>query len=193
MRIAITGGPADGKSTILSALSEQGYVCASADDVVRELQTSADYLRTVEAIFGPEATGAGSLNRKYLRGRILTDPSARRELNRITHRAALDALLDRLPEAPSPSFAEVPLLIETACQGAFDEVWVCDAGDEERRRRLLERHGGDARAVDLALRVQLPTEVKAAFADRILRTNQPMPAVKLLAIQLASSLARKLR
>lgn len=190
MRIAITGGPADGKSTVLSALSERGYACVSADDVVREVQASVDYLRTVGEVFGPEATAGGSLNRDFVRGQILTDPSLRRALNRITHRAALDALLDRLADASSPAFAEVPLLIETSCQGSFDEVWVCDAGEEERRRRLLERHVGDARSVDLALQVQLPTEVKAAFADRILRTNQPMPAVKLLAIQLASSLAR---
>jgi dephospho-CoA kinase len=75
------------------------------------------------------------------------------------------------------AFAEVPLLIETATQGWFDEVWVVSAGVEEQRRRLVERLGNEADA-DALLSTQLPTEAKIPFADRVVRTNMPLETVK---------------
>jgi dephospho-CoA kinase len=76
------------------------------------------------------------------------------------------------------TFAEVPLLIETATQGKFDEVWVVCAGKDLQLGRLKERLGSQEQAEEM-LATQIPTEAKLAFADRVVRTNEPLEAVRI--------------
>jgi dephospho-CoA kinase len=101
-------------------------------------------------------------------------------------------LLSKSVGVPSPVFIEVPLLIETATHQWFDEVWVCDAGDEARWRRLLDRLGGDQESARRLLATQLPTKAKIPFADRIIRTDRPFESVMILTAKLAGEVARRL-
>jgi dephospho-CoA kinase len=50
----------------------------------------------------------------------------------------------------------VPLLFATEFLAEVDEVWVVRAPEEERRRRLLERHGGDKAEVERRLGLRWP-------------------------------------
>ena len=72
----------------------------------------------------------------------------------------------------------MPLLIETATQGLFDQVWVVVAGAEIQKKRLVERVGSEEIAERL-IALQLPTEVKIAFANQIQRTDLPFDTVRL--------------
>ncbi len=167
-RIAITGGIAEGKTTVLGYLSEMGIPTASADDVAAEV--FAD--KATQARIAEVAGLSMPLDRARLRARIAADPFARRNLNRLLH----PLILDRLRKE-SAHFFEVPLLVETCLQREFDEIWVVTCGRAEQRRRLAERLGSELE-VDAALSTQLPTEVKLCFADVVLRTNQAEPTVK---------------
>lgn len=189
MRVAITGGVCDGKTTVLAALGQAGHATISADDVVRRLYSTPSFLDKLSRQLGDQAIVGGRFCREWVRDSALRDPSFRRRLNRLVHpqvareiREELNAFGSRLV------FVEVPLLIEAAMQGQFDRVWVVDAGRAERRRRLLERLNGDEEAAMAVLRTQLPTEAKIAFADRILRTDCSLATVKILAAKLATEL-----
>lgn len=177
MRVAITGGIADGKSTVCGMLEEMGYPVVSADAIVRELHEDPEILERIGEEVGMEFVAAGKLNKPALRAAIGRDNSLRKKLNGILHGPTMRKLVERT-ETDGIAFAEVPLLIETATQGWFDEVWVVEAGREEQLRRLTERLG-DGVAAQAMLGTQLPTVAKIPFADRVIRTNEPLDAVRL--------------
>lgn len=167
-RIGITGGIAEGKTTVLGYLREMGIPTASADDIAAEVFAN----KATQAKIADVAELPMPLDRAQLRARIAEDPLARRNLNRLLH----PLILERMRK-DSAQFFEVPLLVETCLQREFDEIWVVTCGRAEQRRRLAERLGSDLEVV-AALSTQLPTEVKLCFADVVLRTNQAEPTVK---------------
>jgi dephospho-CoA kinase len=176
VRIAITGGIADGKSTVCSVLSDLGFEVVSADDIVGALYSESAIVERVEADLGASFVVEGQIRRDLLRGVIAESADARERANAIFHPAVMRQIL-RDTETEDVAFAEIPLLIETATQGWFDEVWVVTAGATEQRKRLVERLKSE-RDADAMLSTQLPTAAKIPFADRVIRTNKPLDTVK---------------
>lgn len=142
-----------------------------ADAVVRDLYEDESVLGEVESAFGEAAVSFGKIERAWLRGVVFSDAKSRRKLNKILHPRVIGAIVNWSPEGAVTSFAEVPLVIETAAHGLFDRVWVVSAGYEEQLRRVAERFGGDRASAERLLQTQLPTEVISVFADEIFRSN----------------------
>ena len=167
LQIALTGGIAEGKTTVLRALSEFGVRTASADEIAREVMDDPLVSQEVALKMGL----AEPIDRERLGREIAADTAKRRALNSILH----PEILARMIEARA-DVIEVPLLIETCLQGAFSRTWVVTCGPQEQLKRLTERLGdeGEARR---RLAQQLPTSVKCAFADRIIRTDRPIESV----------------
>lgn len=177
MRVAITGGIADGKSTVCSMLAELGFLVVSADEIVADLHRSSEILERIRSEIGEEFVADGTLDREALRTAISEGPEVRAKLNSIMHPPVMEEIMAST-DTEGVAFAELPLLIETATQGWFDEVWVVAAGVAVQRERLAERLGS-IEAADRMLGTQLPTSAKIPFADRVVRTNEPLETVKL--------------
>lgn len=169
MKLALTGGIAEGKSTVLGYIAELGLETISSDEIAREIFASSDVQSELASFFGIEPP----VSRELVRERAFKSEEVRRHLNRITH----PRIVGRLRQHTSGIF-EVPLLIESCLQGEFDRIWVVTAGPDEQLRRLLDRTGdlGESRRM---LASQIPTRAKCAFADRIVRTNVNPDAVRL--------------
>jgi dephospho-CoA kinase len=167
MKIAITGGIATGKSTVLRALAEMGHSVASADDIARQLFGLPEFQSDLGRILGLSLP----IDASAVRAGIGSDPQARRAVNRLFH----SAVLTKLFESPAV-FCEIPLLIEVCAQEWFDQIWVVDCAPQVQMDRLKARYGPD---VDIAgiLESQFPSSVKVAFADRIIRTDDPSQPV----------------
>jgi len=165
---AITGGIAEGKSTVLSVLSELGFRTASADDIARQVFFDVDINRKLSEIFGL----SGPIEPAQLRDGLAAGDSVRRAVNRVMHPRIVDMISNSRSD-----FVEVPLLIETCLQGSFQEVWVVTCGAAEQQRRLRLRYGEEFNQ-DVFLGAQLPTEAKLPFSDVLIRTNQPLEAVR---------------
>jgi dephospho-CoA kinase len=163
LNVAITGGIAEGKSTVLGYLRDLGYSVASADEVAREVFESLPVQEKLAEFLGVK----GSVTAADLREHLFENRDLRRKVNGLMH----PLILSRLA-ALNSDFVEIPLLIETCMQGKFRKVWVVTCGQEEQRKRLALRFGKDT-DLDAILSSQLPTEVKCAFADLIVRTNRP--------------------
>ena len=176
MRVAITGGIADGKTTVCALLAEQGLVTVSADEIVAKLYRNPTIVKRIRASFGDGLMVDGGVSRELLQAIVSDSAEARAKLNAIFHPAVMREILLQT-DTDDIAFAEVPLLIETATQGWFDEVWVVTAGAGEQRKRLVKRLGSESEA-DRLLTTQLPTEAKIPFADRVIRTNVPVETVK---------------
>lgn len=181
-RIAITGGVAEGKTTVLQMFAALGATTLSSDTIAATLLLpGTDLWRQVIQEFGQAITTAdGSLSRERLAHLAFHEPSVRRRLNRLTHPAVVHALETQLEAVQNGTplvFVEVPLLIEVALQGWFDGVIVVQATPTLQRQRLLER-GLPNQRVQQILRAQLPTRCKVAFADWVVRTHRALESVQ---------------
>ena len=160
-RIAITGGVAEGKSTILRYIKEKGLPVLSADDIAKEVLSEDKFQKAV-------AEGLNlnlPLNRQDLRLLILEDSAARKKLNHILHPEILKRLL-----ASKISIIEVPLLFEAGVENSFDKIWVVTCGEEEQFRRLNERLKDTVLAKKL-IGTQIPTSEKYKYADLVFDTR----------------------
>ncbi len=188
MRIAITGGICDGKTTVAGYIRDCGFAVLDADIVVREIYAESRVRAKIRKELAEEAVAEGGINRAWLRKAVTESASVRRKLNSIVHRPVIDRVVSWMDGLSGHSFVELPLLIETATQGLFDRVWVVMAGRDEQLRRLSAKLKGNAQLAERLLATQLPTEAKAAFSDRLIRTNQPPETVRVLVTQLVEEL-----
>ena len=160
-RVAVTGGIAEGKSTVLQIAADQGYATVSADAIGREVFAEPETQQSIRKALDLE--------------HIAADRAARARLNEITHPEILARMFAQYPERTIVLF-EVPLLIETCIQRLFDQTWVVTCGKVEQLRRLTERLGDQAQAEAL-IAAQIATRAKFAFADLVIRTDIEMPLV----------------
>jgi dephospho-CoA kinase len=163
LNVAITGGIAEGKSTVLGYLRSMGYKTASADEVARTVFESEHVQDRLAELLG----ASKPVTPPDLREHLWDNSKLRRSVNSLMH----PLILDRL-HAMQADAIEIPLLIETCLQGHFRRVWVVTCGLEEQKSRLQARFGKEAHLGSI-LASQLSSEVKCAFADTIVRTNRP--------------------
>lgn len=173
--VGITGGIGSGKSALASALGGLGVPVVDADEVARRcVAPGTPALAAIAERFGPGVIGPqGALDRAALAAVVFADPSARRDLEAITHpciRAGIDeelAALRARDDAPAVAVVEHPLLVETGAHARVDTVVVVEAPVHERVRRLVEQRGmseADARA---RIAAQADDATRRAVADLI--------------------------
>lgn len=174
--LAITGGIAEGKSTVLGYVRDAGVDVVSADEVARQIWDDPD----THAALSEALEMTPPLSRDTVRELISTDASARRVVNGIMHPRILKAMIDHPAQV-----VEVPLLVEGCLFPLFRRVWVVTCGLELQLERLSDRTG-DRESAKRLVAAQMPTEAKTAFADRIVRTNQPEPSVRAYVLEALS-------
>ena len=157
--IAITGGIAEGKSTVLEVLRKEGLRVLSADQIVRELWNEPATIAEIGDILR-----LNEPTKEAVTERIVKSQDLRHKVNLFFHPLVHLRIVESKADA-----IEIPLLIETCGQGAYESIWVLTCGREEQLRRLADRVGR-ARAYEL-IDLQLPTRAKIPFADEVLRTN----------------------
>ncbi len=146
-RIALTGGIASGKSTVAKLFAALGAVLIDTDQIARDIVAPPSaVLDRIAARFGAEILlPDGSLDRAQMRRLVFAEPSARKDLEAITHPAIHEevARLTRQLGGPYQLIA-VPLLVETGTAALYERVLLVDANPETQRRRLMLRDDVDA-------------------------------------------------
>jgi dephospho-CoA kinase len=178
VRVALTGGIATGKSTVLRAFAARGVPTIDADVLAREaVAPGAPGLTAVVARFGAHVLHAdGSLNRQALAAVVFADPAARIHLEAVIHPAvytAIEKWFAGLPADVPLGVADIPLLFETGHEHDFDRVLVVACPPEEQIRRAMARDRiseADARA---RMAAQWPIDEKVARADDVIWSTGP--------------------
>lgn len=160
MRIAVTGGIASGKSTLLHMLREWGASTASADAIARDALWNPD----VQAQLMQRFSSDEPISPAALRGLMELDDVSRRAVNQIMH-----PVISNEMAASTATIFEVPLLLETCLHVAFDVIWVAFCSRETQTKRLIERYGGIDRMAPISW--QLDSKVPLVFADSVICTE----------------------
>lgn len=149
---------------MLEEFRRLGVKTASADEIGQRVFASDEVQNGLRDLLEIQ----DSVDRALLRQEMAANPGLRRKVNRLMHPKIFDEMMSCEAE-----LIEVPLLIETVLHPFFREVWMVTCGAEEQLKRLTIRLGNVSEA-ESWIQSQLPTSVKIAFADEVLRTNQPL-------------------
>jgi dephospho-CoA kinase len=173
IRLALTGSIGMGKSTVAEMFERAGVPVFDADAEVRKLQGENGEL--IEAI-GERFPGTiedGRLDRQRLARIVLQDPDELAALEAIMHpavQAARERFIAEHGDAPAILF-DIPLLFETAGEGAFDKVIVVSAPAGIQRERVLRRDRMTSENLAAILARQMPDSEKRKRADFVIDTS----------------------
>ena len=177
--VALTGGVASGKSTVLKIFMRLGAFGIDCDVLSREaLRPCTSAWWSVVKAFGKDILRKDlEIDRPKLREIVFSDEEKRRTLERIVHPEVRRMLKERLNAIKTLTEAteergvlvvvDVPLLFEVGMQREFERVIVVYASEAVRLRRLLQR--GFSREIAMKImRAQMPLEEKAKHADFVI-------------------------
>ena len=160
MRIAITGGIASGKSTIVQMLRERGISTLSADALAGDVLWNGD----VQALLKSHFSTDEAISPIVLKGLISQSDENRRAINRILH-----PVISLEIEKATAVAIEIPLLFETCLHISFQSIWVATCSKVTQIARVQQRYGSDGKFDQISW--QLDSKVAVAFADSVIPTD----------------------
>ena len=144
-QVGLTGGIASGKSEVSRLLAERGAIVIDSDVLAREVVArGTDGLAAVVDEFGRGMlTNDGDLDRAALGERVFADAAARQRLEGIIHPRVRARSVEIAKQATSDAVVvhDIPLLIETGQQDAFDVLVVVDVPTDVQIERLQKQRG----------------------------------------------------
>ena len=176
LRIALTGGIATGKSSVLRRLQHHGIPTIDADVLAREVvHPGSPAASAIRDRFGDTLfTEDGQLDRKALGALVFRDAEARLALERIIHPQVYSRItrwFDGLPESTPLAVADIPLLFETGREGDFDAVIVAACEPDAQVARVVQRDGLSEHDARQRLAAQWPIADKVRRADHVIWTD----------------------
>lgn len=194
----LTGGIASGKSSVARTLRALGATVIDADEIARVVvEPGRQAWEEIRALWPQVIAPDGTLDRKKLGDIIFSDPSARAQLNAITHPRIGEESARRMEEAETRGeplvFQEAALLVENGLAEAFDGLIVVTVSPDEQLRRLCVRDQIGEAPARARIAAQLPLSEKVKRATWVIDNSgspeQTAQAVERLYRQLRDSAA----
>jgi dephospho-CoA kinase len=173
--IGLTGGIGMGKSTASACFRRHRVPIFDADQAVHQLQAPGGRaVKPIEAAF-PGTTQGGAVDRDALRGAVLGNPAALRQLERIVHPLVRDAEKHFLAAArragKSLVVLDIPLLLETGGEKRVGLVVVVSAPASVQAARVMRRPGMTRERLAAIRARQTPDAAKRRRADVVIHTG----------------------
>lgn len=166
-KLAVTGGIASGKSTVVSFLEEMGLVSINADQVARGLREDADAMADLSDFLGESRPLTTEMLREALKHQ-----DKRRIVNHFFHGRVWETL-----KGSSAQVVEVPLLCESCLWPFFQNVWTVSCPTEIRLKRLTERLG-ERNSAEKLIEIQAQESTRMALSDLVLNSNTSLEELK---------------
>ncbi|MGR0305502.1 dephospho-CoA kinase [Acinetobacter beijerinckii] len=168
--LGITGGIGSGKSAATQWFESQGITVIDADIVAREVvEPKQPALEKIQQTFGDWVLlEDGGLNRRALREHIFQFPEARQALEKITHPAIRQSIIQQLKQAESPYVILVsPLLFETNQHELTHHTLLIDAEEQTQLQRASQRDGQTEQQIRSIIAAQMPRAQKLQLANDV--------------------------
>ena len=179
--IGLTGGIAAGKTTVAAHWVSLGGIEIDADKLAREVvEPGTKGLDQIRQTFGGSVFRSdGSLDRQKLGEIIFNDPEKRLALEGIIHPLVRERASDLLADVPESAMViyTVPLLVEANVSLPFDVIVSVEAPEVDRVQRLVSSRGMTSEQAVARIKSQASAIERAAAADYILNSNQPLPSL----------------
>lgn len=182
LRIGLTGGIASGKSAAAAVFAELGVPVIDSDVIAREVVApGSPGFAAIRARFGEGVLQAdGQLDRRALRAQVFADPTARRELEALTHPLIRERMAAQSAAAGGPyQIHAIPLLVEGgARRPGIDRVLVIDCPEEIQVQRVMARDRVDEAGALAVLAAQASRAQRLAAADDVIVNDQGLETLR---------------
>ena len=201
MRIAVTGGIAAGKSTVVNHLRSLGAFVIDYDVLARKVvEPGSAVLQQIVGIFGENAVkNDGSLNRAFIAEHIFGDDDEHKQalskIESIIHPAIYNlaklleseykseyvskiskANCDEMSSMSSIIVHDIPLLAQVidSIPFSFDHIITVEAPQEVRVKRMISDRNMTKSQALARIKSQLPCKVRKNMADFVVDSTKPM-------------------
>jgi len=184
LKIGLTGGIACGKSTIANTLRGIGVPVLDADQVARDVVAIGSVgLQKIVDFFGTEILLTdGSLNREALRGLILQDLKAKKQLEAITHPLIFQSMQEwqhqQEIEGATVTVIEAALMVETGSYRMYDGIIVASCSPHIQEKRLIERNNISLSEAQRWIASQMSLTEKEAVADWVIQNDHSLQTLQ---------------
>ncbi len=169
--IALTGGIATGKSTVIKLLSEQGFRIVDADKIAHEVLDAQH--TEIGKMFGEALIHEGKVDRKLLGEIVFSDVKRRKELEGLLHPLIYDKIAEvsaKLDKRAEPYIVDIPLFYEGG-RYAIEKVIVVYATREQQLERLMQRDGYSKKEALSRIEAQIDIEQKRENALYVINNS----------------------
>lgn len=184
LKIGLTGGIACGKSTIADTLRGIGVPVLDADQVARDVVAIGSVgLQKIVDFFGTKVLLTdGSLNREALRGLILQDLSAKKQLETITHPLIFQSMQEwqhqQEIEGATVTVIEAALMVETGSYRMYDGIIVASCSRHIQEKRLIERNNISQSEAQRWIASQMSLTEKEKVADWVIQNDHSLQTLQ---------------
>jgi len=169
--IALTGGIATGKSTVVKLFREKGFRVIDADKIAHEV-LDAQHREIVE-MFGKDFAKEGKVDRKLLGSIVFSDPVKRKALEGLLHPLIYDRIAEaseKLDKRAEPYLVDIPLFYEGG-RYAIEKVVVVYARKEQQLERVMQRDGYNKKEALARIESQIDIEEKRKNASYVINNS----------------------
>lgn len=156
MVIGITGGIGSGKSVVSRALRCNGFRVYDCDSKAKFLMANDPMVkRNLKERLGKEIyTPSGDLNKKLLGALLFGNAEIRNFVNSVVHRAVREDILKDINKELGDLFIESAIPVTGGLTEICEQIWLVEADEEERKRRVIKRDGLKEEEVTKRIEVQ---------------------------------------
>lgn len=173
LQVGLTGGIGSGKSLAAEYFAQLGAVVVDFDQLARDVvERGTEGFDEVVARFGDSVLTQGELDRKKLGEIIFADPSAKKNLEAITHPRIRAAYAKFLEEQNSDAIviAQIPLLAESEHAYPFDLTIAVSTPESQRYERLRQRGLKDYQ-IAARMSAQATDQAREAIVNIVIRND----------------------
>jgi dephospho-CoA kinase len=174
MVVGLTGGIGTGKSTVAKLFELLGAKVFNSDDNAKEQYFVPGIKQQVVALLGNECYAAdGSLNRKYISGRIFSDTTLLQKLNSIIHPAVGNDFRNFVNSNPDKLIIkESALLFEVGLDKELDKIILVTSPLELRIERVMKRDSLTREEVMSKIKSQMSETEKLKLAKWVITNDE---------------------
>ena len=191
-KVAVTGSPGSGKSTLCNILQELGAYVMNADQIVHQLLSlplTTAYIQQIVKLLGNEVVVSGLIDRKKVAEIVFQSPLLLKKLEDILHPLVRDEIGKAYEKVKGKEkytlfVCEIPLLFEACDKDKnFELNWydatICVLSDENQaKQRYMEKMGCTEADYTQRLKMQLNIREKAKRADFTIINNGTKETLK---------------
>jgi len=195
LKIALTGGIACGKSSVIQIFKKNAIAIIDLDVIAREVvEPNTQALSELVAHFGNGILNDDqTLNREALRQVLFENNANQKIIEEILHPKILEKMQMEIKKVKNRLVViEVPLLVEQNLSNLFDRAIVVDCDEQNQLKRLLNRKNMDEKLAKTMISAQASRKQRLALSKKlptdILENNSQIFEME----QKAQDLAQKL-
>ena len=170
LKIALTGGIACGKSSVIQIFKKNAIDIIDLDVIAREVvEPESQGLSELVSHFGSGILNDDqTLDRQALRQQLFENSANQQIIEEILHPKILEKMQMEIKKVKNRLVViEVPLLVEQNLSNLFDRAVVVDCNEQNQLKRLLKRENIDEKLAKTMISAQASRKQRLALSKKL--------------------------